>query len=52
MEWLSAALAPMAQDTASIMRTDGEISLQRFVDAADLLKQMQFTKAAAQTGSR
>jgi biopolymer transport protein ExbD len=52
LETLSAALAPMAKDTAFIIRADGEITLQRFVDVADLLKQMQFTKVAVQTRSR
>ena len=52
LETLSAVLAPMAKDTAFIIRADGEITLQRFVDVADLLKQMHFSKVAVQTRSR
>ena len=52
LETLAAVLSPMAKDTAFIIRADGEITLQRFVDVADLLKQMQFTKVAVQTRSR
>ena len=51
-ETLPAVFEPMAKDTAFIIRADGEITLQRFVDVADLLKQMQFTKVAVQTRSR
>ena len=52
IETLRATLAPMAKDTVFIIRADGEITLQKFVDVADLLKQLQFTKVAVQTKSR
>ena len=48
-EALRVALAPMEKDTAFVIRADSEITLQRFVDVADLLKQMQFAKVAVQT---
>jgi len=49
LDGLKAAFMPLDKDTAFIIRADGEITLQRFVDVADLLKQMQFTKVAVQT---
>jgi len=49
IDGLGAAFAPLGKDTAFIIRADGEITLQRFVDVADLLKRMQFTKVAVQT---
>jgi biopolymer transport protein ExbD len=52
METLRATLAPMEKDTVFVIRADGEITLQKFVDVADLLKQLQFTKVAVQTKSR
>ena len=52
LERLSTVLSPMSRDTAFVIRADGEITLQRFVDVADLLKQLQFTKVAVQTKIR
>jgi biopolymer transport protein ExbD len=52
LEELPAIFGLLAKDTSFIIRADGEISRQRFVDVADLLKQMQFTKVAVQTRSR
>ena len=52
LDGLKPAFAPLDKDTAFIIRADGEITLQRFVDVADLLKQMQFTKVAVQTKGR
>jgi len=49
LDGLGRAFAALDRDTAFIIRADGEITLQRFVDVADLLKQMQFTKVAVQT---
>jgi biopolymer transport protein ExbD len=46
---LKTTLMPLDKDTAFIIRADGEITLQMFVDVADILKQMQFTKVAVQT---
>ncbi|MDR1726741.1 MAG: biopolymer transporter ExbD [Acidobacteriota bacterium] len=48
---LRAALAPLAKDTSFVIRADQGITLQRFVDVADLLKQMSFAKVAVQTKS-
>ena len=49
IDGLRTSFAPLKKDTAFVIRADGEITLQRFVDVADLLKQMQFTKVAVQT---
>ena len=44
-------LLPLGKDTGFIVRADKDISLQRFIDVADLLKQLSFTKVAVQTKS-
>ena len=49
LEGLGTALTPFDKDTAFVIRADGGITLQQFVDVADLLKQMQFSKVAVQT---
>jgi len=49
LDGLGRAFAALDRDTAFIIRADGKITLQQFVDIADLLKQMQFTKVAVQT---
>jgi len=46
---LRAALEPLPKDTAFVIRADSQITLQRFVDVADLLRQLQFSKVAVQT---
>jgi biopolymer transport protein ExbD len=51
LEALRVRLAPMAKETGFVVRADREISLQRFIDVADLLKQLRFTKVAVQTKS-
>ncbi|OPY68476.1 MAG: Biopolymer transport protein ExbD [Syntrophorhabdaceae bacterium PtaU1.Bin034] len=52
LESLKPLLLPLGKDTSFIIRADKEISLQRFIDVADLLKQLRFTKVAVQTKSR
>jgi len=52
LEGLGAAFAPLDKDTAFVIRADGGITLQQFVDVADLLKRMQFAKVAVQTASQ
>jgi biopolymer transport protein ExbD len=52
LESLKPLLLPLGKDTSFIIRADREISLQRFIDVADLLKQLHFTKVAVQTKSR
>lgn len=52
LESLKTELAPMARESGFIIRADREISLQRFIDVADLLKQLSFKKVAVQTKNR
>jgi len=52
LEALKARLAPMGRETSLIVRADREISLQRFIDVVDLLKQLNFSKVAVQTKNR
>ena len=51
LEGLRAGIEPLGRDTAFVVRADREIILQRFIDVADLLKQMEFTRVAVQTKS-
>lgn len=51
LETLRESLASLGRDTGFIIRADREISLQRFIDVADLLKQLSFSKVAVQTKS-
>jgi biopolymer transport protein ExbD len=51
LESLRIFLAPMDKETAFVIRADKDISLQRFIDVADLLKQLSFKKVAVQTKS-
>ena len=48
---LSGMLEGLPKDTAFLLRADREVSLQRFVDVADVLKQSGFSKVAVQTQS-
>lgn len=48
---LKSELQPIGRDTGFIVRADREITLQKFIDVADLLKQLGFTKVAVQTKS-
>ena len=50
-ESLRTLLAPMGRDTRFVIRADRDIHLQRFIDIADLLKQLNFAKVAVQTKS-
>ncbi len=52
LESLRTLLGPIGRDTGFVIRADREITLQRFIDVADLLKQMNFAKVAVQTKSR
>jgi len=52
LESLKAELAPIGKETGFIIRADRDISLQRFIDVADLLKQLNFKKVAVQTKNR
>jgi biopolymer transport protein ExbD len=52
LDALKSLLAPMGKDTSFIIRADRDITLQRFIDVADLLKQLHFPKVAVQTKSR
>jgi biopolymer transport protein ExbD len=51
LDSLKVQLAPMGQETGFIVRADRDISLQRFIDVADMLKQLNFKKVAVQTKS-
>ncbi|WP_371372525.1 ExbD/TolR family protein [Sporomusa aerivorans] len=46
---LKAELQPLGRDTSLIIRADRDITLQHFIDVADILKQMNFKKVAVQT---
>ncbi len=48
-EALKAEIAPLDKQTAFVLRADKEVRLQRFVDVADVLKQLGFAKVAVQT---
>lgn len=52
LESLRPLLAPLGRETGFVIRADKDISLQRFIDVADLLKQLNFTKVAVQTKNR
>ena len=49
---LKTEIATLALETPFLIRADKEVSLQRFIDVVDVLKQMNFTKVAVQTESR
>jgi biopolymer transport protein ExbD len=51
LQSLRTLLAPIGRETGFVIRADKDITLQRFVDVADLLKQLRFTKVAVQTKS-
>lgn len=52
LESLRTLLVPIGRETNFIIRADKDISLQRFIDVADILKQLSFTKVAVQTKNR
>lgn len=49
IEALREKLGSLPKDTAILIRADRSIAFQRFVDVADLLKQLSFTKVGVQT---
>lgn len=52
LEALKTELAPLGRETSFIIRADRDVSLQHFIDVADLLKQLSFQKVAVQTQNR
>lgn len=46
---LGMALSPLARDAAFVIRADGQVSLQHFIDVADVLKQLGFSRVSVQT---
>lgn len=48
-ESLRAGLAPLPRETPFLLRADQAVQLQRFIDVADVLKQLGFAKVAVQT---
>jgi biopolymer transport protein ExbD len=49
IEELRGRLASLPKDTAYLLRADRTVALQRFIDVADLLKQLGFSRVAVQT---
>jgi biopolymer transport protein ExbD len=47
-EQLQSRLANVSSDTAFLLRADKAVQLQRFVDVADILKQLHFQRVAVQ----
>lgn len=46
---LKSRLGAVAKDTPFVLRADKAVQLQRFIDVADVLKQLGFAKVAVQT---
>ncbi len=46
---LKTRLAAMGRQTAFLLRADRTVQLQRFIDVADVLKQLGFARVAVQT---
>jgi biopolymer transport protein ExbD len=51
-EALKTELQPLARATPFVIRADKDVSLQHFIDVADVLKQLRFAKVAVQTEVR
>lgn len=51
-EQLKSELAALPKETSFVIRADKDVSLQRFIDVADVLKQLHFAKVAVQTQDR
>lgn len=49
LDGMRTELAAKDRQTPFLIRADRDITLQRFIDVADLLKQLSFTKVAVQT---
>lgn len=52
LESLKVVINPLGRETSFIIRADRDVSLQHFIDVADLLKQLSFQKVAVQTKVR
>jgi biopolymer transport protein ExbD len=48
-EALKTRLAPLDKETPMLLRADKDVTLQRFVDVADVLKALGFSKVAVMT---
>ena len=51
-ESLKAELQPLPRETPFLIRADKEVSLQYFINVADVLAQLHFAKVAVQTRTR
>jgi biopolymer transport protein ExbD len=51
-ESLRAELQPLPRGTPFLIRADKEVSLQYFINVADVLAQLHFSKVAVQTRTR
>jgi biopolymer transport protein ExbD len=51
-EALEGRLKALPSDTSFLIRADREMAFQKFIDIADILKRMNFTRVAVQTQSR
>jgi biopolymer transport protein ExbD len=51
-ESLKAELQPLARETPFLIRADKDVSLQYFINVADVLAQLHFARVAVQTGTR
>lgn len=49
MDELESRLAPLPRDTGFLVRADRSTQLQFFIDVADTLKRLKFTRMAVQT---
>jgi len=49
---LRSTLSPLKHETSFLIRADRDLSLQRFIDVTDVLKQMGFSRVAVQTKDR
>jgi biopolymer transport protein ExbD len=52
MDELRAGLVPLDKNASFLIRADRDVRLQVFVDVADLLKQLEFTRVAVQIKTR
>jgi len=52
LDELRSALSPLKRESSFLIRADRDLSLQRFIDVADILKQMGFSRVAVQTKDR
>lgn len=52
LEELRSDLSPLKRDTSVLIRADRDLSLQRFIDVADVLRQLGFSHVAVQTKDR